>query len=72
MWARGFVRNLKYDVVPRTTVPIEQFNSVIAVTFDTMRATESQHVNCTKCEVITLKGLQSAMQGPCRTEPEDS
>lgn len=41
MWTREFVRNLKYDAVPRTTVPIELFISVVTLTFDTTHATES-------------------------------
>lgn len=52
MWTRGFVRNLKYDAAPRTTVPIELFNLVVAVTFDTTHATESQYANCTECTVM--------------------
>lgn len=72
MWARGFVRILKYDAVPRTTVPIEQFNSVVAVTFDTTHGTEFRYANYTACVVMTLKGLQSAMKSPCRIESEDS
>lgn len=71
MWAREFVRSLKYDAVPRTTVPIELFISVVAVTFDTMHTTESQYVNCTECVVITLKGLQPAMGRPCRVKADD-
>lgn len=71
MRARGFVRVLKYDAVPRTTVPIEQFISVVAVTFDTMHTTKSQYANCTECVVITLKGLQLAMTRPCRIEAYD-
>lgn len=71
MWTGRFVRSLKYDVGPRTTVPIEQFISVIALTFDTMHSTESQHTNCTEHAVITLKGFQPAMRRSCRTEPAD-
>lgn len=71
MWAREFVRGLKYDAVPRTTVLIELFNSVGAVTFDTTHATESQYVNCTECVVITLKGLQSRARCPCRIKAGD-
>lgn len=52
MWTREFVRSLKYDAVPRTTVPIEQFISVDAVTFDTTQATESQYANCAECVVM--------------------
>lgn len=66
MWAREFVRSLKYDAVPRTTVPIELFNSVVAATFDTKHATKSQYANCTEHVVITLKGFQPAMRRPCR------
>lgn len=47
-----FVRTLKYDAVPRTVVPIEPFNSVVAITFDTMHATESQYASCAEREVI--------------------
>ena len=72
MWTREFVRGLKYDAVPRTRVPIEQFNPVSALTFDTMHATESQYANCIEHVVITLKGFQSAVRRPCRTEAEDS
>lgn len=39
MRTREFVQNLRYDAVPRTTVPIELLNSVVAVTFDTTRDT---------------------------------
>lgn len=52
MWIREFVRRLKYDAVPRTTVPIEPFISVVVVTFDTMQATESHNANCTQCVVM--------------------
>lgn len=52
MRAREFVRSLKYDAVPRTVVPVEPFNSVVALTFDTTHATESQYANCTECVVI--------------------
>ena len=71
MWTREFVQGLKYDAVPRTTVPIEPFISVVAITFDTIHATESQHANCTGCVVITLKGLQPAMRRPCRIKTDD-
>lgn len=71
MWTEWFVRSLKYDARPRTTVPIEQFNRVVAVTFDTMHATESQYANCMECVVITLKALQPARRRSCRTEPAD-
>lgn len=71
MRTREFVRSLKYDAVPRTMVPIELFISVVAVTFDTKHATEFQHVNCTECVVITLKGLQLAMRHPCRIKADD-
>lgn len=72
MQTSGFVRSLKYDAVPRTTVPIEQFNSVVAVTFDTTLGAESHYANCTECVVITLKSLQSAAGRPCRIESKDS
>lgn len=71
MRAERFVRSLKYDARPRTTVPIEQFNSVVAITFDTMHTTKSQNVNCTECVVLTLKGLQPAVRCPCRIEASD-
>lgn len=71
MWAREFDQSLKYDAVPRTTVPIELFISVVAVTFDTMQATKSQHTNCTECVVITLKGPQPAMRRPCQVKADD-
>lgn len=71
MWTREFVQSLKYDAVPRTTVPIELFISVVAVTFDTMQGANSQYANCTECVVITLKGLQLAMRRPCRIEAYD-
>lgn len=71
MRTREFVRSLKYDAVPRTTVPIEPFISVVALTFDTTHGAESQHVNCTGCVVITLKGLQPAMKRPCRIKIND-
>lgn len=71
MRASRFVRSLKYDAVPRTIGPIELFISVIAATFDTTHATESQHANCTERVVIALKGLQSARRRSCRTEPAD-
>ena len=71
MWAREFVRSLKYDAVPRTTVPIEQFNSVVAVTFDTMHGTESHYVNCTACVVMTLKAIQPAARRLCRIKIND-
>ena len=72
MWTRGLVRNLKSDAVPRTIGLIEQFIWVIAVTFDTMHATESQYVNCIEYVVMTLKGLRSATEHPCRIESGDS
>lgn len=71
MWTGEFVQSLKYDAVPRTTVPIEQLNLVVVVTFDTTHGTESHYANCTACVVITLKGLQPAAGRPCRIEPED-
>lgn len=71
MRTREFVRSLKYDSVPRTTVPIELFISVVAATFDTAHATESQHANCTERIVITLKDLHPAMGGPCRIGAND-
>lgn len=71
MRTRGFVRNLEYDAVPRTTVLIEQFISVIAVTFDTAPATESQYVNCTECVVTGQRGFQPAMRRTCRVKADD-
>lgn len=52
MRTREFDQSLKYDAVPRTTVPIELFISVVAVTFDTTHATESQYANCAECVVM--------------------
>ena len=71
MWAREFDQSLKYDAVPRTTVPIELFNRVVAVTFDTKHGAESQYVNCTERVVITLKSLQLTMRRPCRIKADD-
>lgn len=71
MWTPRFVQDLKYDAVPRTTVPIELFNSVVAVTFDTMHATESQYANCTECIVMVQRGIQLAMGRPSRIEGDD-
>ena len=71
MRAREFVQGLKYDAVPRTTVPIELFNSVVVITFDTMHGAESQHANCTECVVITLKGFQLAMRCPYQIDAAD-
>lgn len=71
MRTREFVRSLKYDAVPRTTVPIEPFNRVVALTFDTTHATESQHMNYTEYVVMARLGPQSAMERPCQTEPDD-
>lgn len=52
MWTGEFGQSLKYDAVPRTTVPIELFISVVAITFDTKHDAESQYVNCTECVVM--------------------
>ena len=71
MRTREFVRSLKYDAVPRTTGPIELFNLVVAVTFDTTHGAESHYANCTDRVVTTLKGFQPAMRRPCRTESDD-
>ena len=71
MWTPRFVQGLKYDAVPRTTVPIELFNCEAYTSFDTMHATESQHANYTERVVITLKGSQLAMGCPCRIKAED-
>lgn len=56
MRTRDFVQSLNYDAVPRTTVPIEQFKPVVAVTFDTRHATESQNANCTQQVVTAWSG----------------
>lgn len=66
MRTREFVRSLKYDAVSRTTVPIEPFNSVVALTFDTMHGAESQHANYTEHVVMARQGLQPVMERPCR------
>lgn len=71
MRTERFVRGLKYDAVPRTMGPIELFNHVVALTFDTRHGAESQYANRTECAVITLKGFQPAMWRLCRIEPED-
>lgn len=71
MRTREFVRCLKYDAVPRTTVPIEQFNREAYAPFDTMHGAESQYANCTECVVITLKALQLEMGRPCRIGAND-
>lgn len=71
MWARKFVRSVEYDVVPRTTVPIEQFKREAYASFDTKHATESQNVNCTECVVKILKGLQLVVRCPCRIKTYD-
>lgn len=55
MRTREFVQGLKYDAVPRTTVPIELFNPAAVVTFDSMLGTESQYANCTQC-IVTVRG----------------
>lgn len=71
MRARKFVRCLKYDAVPRTTVPIEQFNSVVVVTFDTIHGAESQYSKCTQCNntVSSLRGVTT--EHPCWSQPTD-
>lgn len=66
------VRSLKYDAIPRTIVPIEQFNSEIAITFDTTQATESQHANCAACAVMVRAGRAMTAWRPCRRCPVDS
>nr|DAW42198.1 MAG TPA: hypothetical protein [Caudoviricetes sp.] len=71
MRTREFVRSLKYDARPRTTVPIEQFNHVVAVAFDTVHGAESQYANCMECVVITLKALQPDRRRSCRNELAD-
>lgn len=71
MRTREFVRGLKYDAVPRTMVPIEQFISVVTVTFDTVHTTKSRYANCIERVVITLKGLQPAMTRPCQVKADD-
>lgn len=72
MWTSEFVRNLKYDVVPRTTVLIEQFNLVVAVSFDTAHGAESHYAICTEHVVMTLKGFQPTAGRPCRIESKNS
>lgn len=71
MRTRGFVRNLKYDAGPRTTVPIELFNREAYASFDTMRGTESQYSKCTQCNntVSSLRGVTT--EHPCRSQPKD-
>ena len=71
MWTEWFVRSLKYDARPRTTVPIEQFNRVVVVTFDTMHGAESRQVRCTRCNntVLGLRGVTT--ERPCRSRSED-
>ena len=71
MRTRGFVQGLKYDAVPRTTVPIELFISVVVVTFDTMLGTESHYANCAERVVITLKSFQPAIRRPCQIKADD-
>lgn len=66
MRTREFDQSLKYDAVPRTTVPIELFISVVALTFDTMHTTKSQYANCTECVVMVRRGLQPAIRRLCR------
>lgn len=56
MRTREFDQSPKYDAVPRTTVPIELFISVVAVTFDTIHGAESQYVNCAERVVIVQGG----------------
>ena len=56
MRTREFGRSLKYDAVPRTMGPIEPFIHETCASFDTMHATESQHVNCTACTVMVRGG----------------
>ena len=71
MRTREFVRSLKYDARSRTMDPIEQFNRVVVVTFDTIPGAESQYANCMERVVITLKGFRPARRRSCRTEPVD-
>ena len=71
MWTREFVRNLKYDAVPRTTVPIEQFNSAVAVTFDTTHATESLYLICTQCNRTVLGPRRLTTEHSCQIEAKD-
>lgn len=71
MRTREFDRSLKYDAVPRTTVPIEQFISVVAVTFDTMHGAKSQYANCTRHAVTAQWGFQPAKRRPCRVKTDD-
>lgn len=71
MWTERFVRNLKYDAVPRTMGLIELFNRVVAVTFDTVHATKSQYAKCTQCNntVSSLRGVTT--ERPCRIGAND-
>lgn len=68
MWTEWFVRSLKYDARPRTTVPIEQFNRVVAITFDTMHGAESQYAKCTQCNNTALSLRGATTERPCRIE----
>lgn len=71
MWAREFVRSLKYDAVPRTIGLIEQFNREAYASFDTMHGAESQYSKCTQCNntVLNLRGVTT--EHPCRSQPKD-
>lgn len=71
MWAREFVQSPEYDAVPRTIDPIELFISVVALTFDTTHATESQYSKCIQCNntVSSLRGVTT--ERPYRSQPKD-
>lgn len=71
MWTRDFVRNLKYDAVPRTMGLIELFNREAYASFDTMHGAESQHSKCTQCNntVSSFRGVTT--ERPCRIGAND-
>ena len=72
MRTQTFVRNLKYDAVPRTIGPIEQFIREACTSFDTTHATESQYVNCAGCAVMVRSDRAMTTWRSCRWWPEDS
>lgn len=71
MRTREFVQSLKYDAVPRTSVPIELFNREAYASFDTMHGAESRYSKCTQCNntVSSLRGVTT--EYPCRSQPND-
>nr|DAK83570.1 MAG TPA: hypothetical protein [Caudoviricetes sp.] len=71
MRTREFDRNLKYDAVPRTTVPIELFNREAYASFDTTHDTKSRYADCTECVVMSGRGFQPATRRPCRIKADD-